>query len=244
MERLDGVLILAARTARSRAYLQTLSAAGLAADLLIYGPPEAEQVTAATPRADRECLGDLRLPDLDRPLATSAEGPGWQITEIAERDLRAPAILAAIAARAPRLLVFSGYPAQLVPGELIARWPVLHVHGGALPDYRGSTTIYYSLLNDQRPAVTALLVDGEIDTGRVVDRKTYPLPPAGVDIDYLYDSALRADLLAHCLRHWQEHGCLPPAQPQDGDGRSYYVIHPLLKRIALLGRHADSGEAA
>jgi methionyl-tRNA formyltransferase len=242
MARLNGVVILAARTARSRAYLQTLAAAGLGADVLIYGPADMEQVTAATPRAHASHCGELLLPDFDRSLIDSAHGDDWRISECPELALDAPAILAAIAAFEPRLLVFSGYPAQRVPAALIARWPVLHVHGGALPDYRGSTTVYYSMLNNRRPEVTGILVDGEIDTGNVVDRRIFPMPPADVDIDYVYDSAMRADLLCHCLQHWQAHGRLPDTQTQDGEGHSYYIIHPLLKRIALLGRHTLAGE--
>lgn len=37
---------------------------------------------------------------------------------------------------------------QIVKAPLLLSWafPLLHIHSGWLPDYRGSTTSYYSLL--------------------------------------------------------------------------------------------------
>ena len=62
-----------------------------------------------------------------------------------------------------------------------------------MPEYRGSTTVYYGLLNDGNCGVTAILLKPEIDNGDIVARKS-TAPPSSVDIDHLYDNAIRADL--------------------------------------------------
>jgi methionyl-tRNA formyltransferase len=72
--------------------------------------------------------------------------------------------------------------------------------------------------------------------GAVVMPSHYDLPPAGVDMDYLWDPAIRADLLVRLMKHLAEHGALPTPEPQQvEEGRSFYVVHPLSKHLARLG---------
>ena len=67
----------------------------------------------------------------------------------------------------------------------------------------------------------------------------YPPPPGGFDVDYKYDRAIRADLLVEVLRSYGAEGALSPI-PNTGPGRTYYVIHPVLKHIALLSQEVES----
>ncbi len=71
--------------------------------------------------------------------------------------------------------------------------------------------------------------------------RRYPPPPAGVDIDYFYDSAIRADLMTEVLLGWQEQGELDRVTA-DGAGADYYVIHPVLKHLALLSLEAGDAD--
>ena len=47
--------------------------------------------------------------------------------------------------------IYSGLPGQILPTELLSdKKRILHCHPGKLPNYRGSTTIYYSILNKKK----------------------------------------------------------------------------------------------
>ena len=153
-----------------------------------------------------------------------------------------PAILAAVGSAAADLVIYSGYGGQLVGGELLALGPpFLHAHSGWLPDYRGSTTIYYSLLAGEGCGVSVIELVPAIDQGPIVARRRYPAPPVGVDIDYFYDSAIRADLMAEVVAQWQRDGRLDRVETQGG-GADYYVVHPLLKHLALLSLEAGDAD--
>ena len=68
--------------------------------------------------------------------------------------------------------------------------------------------------------------------------RRYPLPPQGIDVDRLYDPAIRADLLIRVLRDMS--AAAAQAQPQDmRTGHTYFVVHPVLKHLALLSLPAD-----
>ena len=140
----------------------------------------------------------------------------------------------------PRLIIYSGYGGEIVPGDLCTRWRWMHMHSGWLPDYRGSTTIYYSMLQDGGCAVSAILLAPSIDTGPIIKRKSYPPPPRGIDIDYTYDSAIRADMLVDVLTDFGQSGVLPEVSEQnEAAGQTFYVIHPVLKNLALALNEGD-----
>ena len=136
-------------------------------------------------------------------------------------------------------MIYSGYGGQLVgTAALDLGFDFLHLHGGWLPDYRGSTTVYYSWLKEGRCGVSALILDKEIDSGPIVARRHYPLPPRGMDVDSYYDNMIRADLLVDIMRDFAADGTLPRI-PNEGGGLTYYVIHPVLKHMALLSLEAN-----
>ena len=49
----------------------------------------------------------------------------------------------------------------------------MHVHSGKLPEYRGSTTLYYSLLEKNKVAASAIMINEGIDTGDIVYFKEF-----------------------------------------------------------------------
>ena len=42
----------------------------------------------------------------------------------------------------------------------------IHIHPGIVPEYRGSTCFYYSIINEKKVGVTAFIMDKTLDNGR------------------------------------------------------------------------------
>ena len=119
--------------------------------------------------------------------------------------------------------------------QKIEKIDFLHFHSGYLPKYRGSTTIYYSILNNEKCGVTAILLNEKIDMGKIVGKKTYEKPLFGDDIDYLFDSSIRADLMIDVLTNYINNGFFSNTETQEStSGETYFVIHPLLKHFSIL----------
>ena len=231
---LDGVVLLAASTPRSQAYLQALVANGLKPDrVILFG----EQTAHETRQMDApQRFREIVLPNLTESLAVSSEQAGIATSSCATGDVNADEVADEIADASPRVVIYSGRGGQIVGERLLRLGPqFLHLHSGWLPEYRGSTTLYYALLNGEPPAVTAILLDRMIDTGPVVARRHYPRPPASLDLDRVYDAAIRADLLVRVMREYATNGSFPVVQHQTpSEGTTYYVIHPVLKHLARL----------
>lgn len=236
--KLDDVLFLAANTARAQAYAQALESRNIRLDKCIIFDDDAgaKEGKPQIPKRTAGGLPDLFLPDLSIPIAQSCQVISENLLQLTTTDINDPQILDAIAGIAPKLVIYAGYGGQILGPDLLKCAPAfLHIHAGYLPAYRGSTTIYYSLLNENRCGVSAFLMQPDIDMGPIIARKHYPAPPAGLDIDYVYDSAIRADLLVEVLERWQVKGEFETICQQEAEsGKTYYIIHPVLKHASIL----------
>ncbi len=245
--RLNGVLFLAAFTTRSRAYAEAMVRAELVPEhVLLFGAAEGKSTVVSLSVDATESAGDLFIPRCDTPLPQICRAAGWNMSHCPATSANGPEIAARLRELNPEIVIYSGYGGQIVGEDLLNLGPrFLHFHAGWLPDFRGSTTIYYSWLIENNCGVSALFLDRTIDTGPVVARRRYPPPPPGIDVDRIYDSAIRADLLVDVLKTYATAGDIPVVdQAEKTTVDPFYVIHPLLKHIALLRRETHTSLAA
>jgi methionyl-tRNA formyltransferase len=177
------------------------------------------------------------------PLATALERARVPVTHLAVGSLDATEVLAAVESVAPAIVVVAPPAGVLLAPAFFAVEGVryLHVHPGRLPEYRGSTPMYYALLAEGRLAASALFLDAGIDTGGVIAEREFDAPDDLATIDHAFDPWMRAVLLRDVLAATAA-GVSLAAAPQRAQGaRAFFVIHPVLRHAAMLGRGARSG---
>ena len=109
----------------------------------------------------------------------------------------------------------------------------LHVHGGFLPDYKGSTTNYYSLIDENTIGASSIFLNEDIDSGPLLIRKKFKPPKDKMQLDHLYDSEARAEVLIETLRNYVESEIFETNKNIE-NGETYFIIHPVLKHISIL----------
>jgi len=108
------------------------------------------------------------------------------------------------------------------------------VHPGILPRFRGSTTVYSSLIKEGEVGASAFFMDREIDNGPLIMQRDFPAFENPQAIDCFYDSFMRSQLLKEVLELYLESGGFATQeQSKSEEAESYYVIHPILKSIAI-----------
>ena len=239
MSHFSDVAFVAADTIRSRAYAQALVHAGITVDssLVVMTDGGSRWGQAKAIEAGNTDFGGLFVPDLDLPLEPVCHKLSENVDIVQTGSINTPEVVDWLTRKAPKLVIFSGFGGELVKPEVLnAAGPLLHMHSGWLPDYRGSTTLYYSYLNSRSAGVSAILLSEEIDTGLIVARQSYAPPPKGANLDYYYDSVIRADLLVTTMNLYDStRGDFRESvgvQSED-EGRQYYIIHPVLKHLVL-----------
>lgn len=71
------------------------------------------------------------------------------------------------------------------------RFGTFNVHAALLPKYRGAAPINWAVINGEtETGVTTFFLDHDIDTGRIIDRKTFAIPD-DADVEYVYDGLMR-----------------------------------------------------
>lgn len=65
-----------------------------------------------------------------------------------------------------------------------------NVHAALLPQYRGAAPINWAVINGETvTGVTTFFLDHDIDTGRIIMRKTFAIPD-DADVEYVYDGLM------------------------------------------------------
>ena len=212
---LDSVSLLAAETRRSRAYLTAMRDNGLLPRWMVF-------------------LDDGREAD-GKSLADVAQDLGIDVVIVKSSDINAPCVVEAVAGIESPYVVFSGPAGAIVRRALFETGKrFIHVHPGRLPEFRGSTTIYYSLLAENKVEATALLLGAGIDSGPVIGRAEFDPPADRREIDGDYDAVIRSRLLVSVLRDFERSNRFEPLDQAADTGETFYIIHPVLKHLAIL----------
>ena len=90
------------------------------------------------------------------------------------------------------------------------------------------------LFNSKRGSigVTSILLDDGIDTGQVIYKHSYKLNFDLRLIDHVYDPLIRANHLIETIKMLKLKN-FALEQQSDSDSQTYYVIHPVLKHVAI-----------
>lgn len=248
---LDDIAMLAADTSRSKAYIQALVRNDIhpAHVYLLYnqGSTALPGQTVDNPinlsrnshTSPRDGVWSEAGFHLSEPLETTLQRAAIPFSRLENDDINSERVVSAVSSIRQSVLIYSGYGGTLLRKPLLATSKkFLHVHGGYLPTFKGSTTNYYSLISENKLGASSIFLTEKIDGGPILVRRTFPAPPDRTQIDHIYDSAARAYVLIETLKRHTCDGSWEFSEPNNCGGETYYVIHPVLKHIAILANEA------
>ena len=108
----------------------------------------------------------------------------------------------------------------------------MHSHTGKLPDYKGSTTVYYSLLKEGKIWCDTFFLNEKIDQGRLIYSQSYPIPKNIYTIESEYDSKIRALNIVSSLKKIINTKKIF-LKKKKNTTLNYYIIHPILRLITF-----------
>ena len=245
---LTDIGLIAANTSRTRAYLAALERHSLlpawtlllddnSKEIMPGQAAQSNRMTSQFPHQEK-CWSEIEF-DPSTPLQPLLERLSIPYSLAGSRNINAPHVIDLITQSAPSVLIYSGYGGSLLRHEILnCGKKFLHVHGGYLPDFKGSTTNYYSLLAEGTLGASALFLTDEIDSGPIISRRKFPPPQERKEIDHHYDSAARSRVLIETLKKYLTNQQWPTELTDNYSGSTYYIIHPVLKHLAILGNNA------
>lgn len=220
---------------RSRAFLGILLELGVEVSTVIEMVAEMPNLDAIRSEAARhgydERFFDTAL-DLDAFLERS---PSTRRIATGAKGINESQVAEALDKATESVWIFSGggilKPHLFRPGRRL-----LHVHPGRIPDFRGSTCFYYSLLARGELAATCFELEAGLDCGQVLSETVFAhnlrvAPDMPLFMDSILDPWMRAMGLRAALSRQ-----LPPQRTSPGEdatGNAYFVAHPFLRHLAI-----------
>ena len=237
--RVAQIAMLAADTPRTAAYLQALLKKQLLPSYVVV--LSEEKTVASSPE---QAAKKNNLPDgfsLDTYFDPSVSLIEFLVKNkidysiAGSKNVNDPLVIDAVKARKEKYFIYSGLGGQILKEDILSCGKkIFHFHPGRVPDYRGSTTVYYSILNEDRCHVSAFFLERKIDTGPLIKIREFSPPPDGRIIDIIYDSYIRAELLVEVMEEFVKTGAVTTCLQPEEKGETYFIIHPVLKHIAIL----------
>jgi len=234
-------IAILANTARSQAYLQTLLKENLKPiEVFILDDNNEKYLGKISNKTEiskdnkQSYAFKFAVMNPEEDLITTLSKTDIPYTIINTPDINSKDVHLAISKSDIKLVIISVYAGQILKSKILSlRKKYIHVHSGKLPQYRGSTTLYYSLLEQNKVAASAIIINEGIDTGDIICIKEFDFNFDPKLIDLIFDPLLRAVVLIYALKHLSKKYKKSMLQ-NISDGEDYFIIHPLLKHVAIL----------
>lgn len=126
--------------------------------------------------------------------------------------------------------LFSGYSGEIFRNfQILKKKRIFHCHPGKIPNFRGSTTIYYSLILNNEINCTLFKMTRKIDKGQIFLIKSFTKPKNIKKIENSFDHFIRArTLISFCKKKKNK-----LYKKIKTDGNYYYIAHPVIRNLVL-----------
>lgn len=230
---LEDVAIVCANSTRTKAYLQVLERAGIKigkAYIMNLNPQsmieEAEEYIA---NSENELFFDSKI-----PILYTLKEQGITFEFINSEDINSDETHEFLKDSEEKYLIYSGFGGQILKSHMFKmEKKFIHTHAGMVPEFRGSTTVYYHMLVTGNTAASVMFLNEQLDEGDILSQRYFTFSREVNDIDLIYEPYTRAMALKDALLDYAKNGEFSK-KPQSKEGNTYYIIHPVLKHIAIL----------
>jgi len=133
-----------------------------------------------------------------------------------------------------KFIIYSGYPGKIIKSKkLIRNKNLLHSHPGKLPNFKGSTTIFYSLIATKKIFCTTFILSEKLDGGQVILINEYATPKKIREINGAYDDKIRSINMVKAIKKIQSRKFKKKKVIINSKHKEYSVAHPLIRSIAI-----------
>ena len=221
-----------APNARSRAYLSLFDELDIIPNVIIRLEGELRESSALSAESAR--FNYQRFYDVDFTLEAFTEKHSTELRSLRTRKISDKSAFDAMNLGGVDAWIFGG--GGIVPKQYFGVVkPILHVHPGVLPEYRGSTCWYYSYLEKREVGATAFWMSPELDNGEMVCSQTFRINMGlasgqSLFLDHVLDPYIRRCVLRKALL-LKGHNEIDHEDGVSTGNEAYFVAHPWIRHL-------------
>lgn len=228
--------LLAADTARTKAYLFAMLQNNKLPEVCVVYSDSIFKMQEEEKQYKKNMVWHSEYFPIEMPVLSFIKEMGISCILVENKDINSDQIKDIIQNLKQKYLIYSGYGGYILKPHLFCMGKeFVHIHAGILPKYRGSTTVYYCFLQEKLFGATAIFLSEGIDEGKIIAYETFGLPKEPVDIDYIYEPYMRSQVLMKVIDMYLSEGELTACEQSMKNAETYFIIHPVLKHIEMLG---------
>ena len=213
---------------RSNVYLSKLLDNKIKLDQIIFMNDNRERKKFSNKEVNQARLYGIKM---DKSVKTILDENNMRFKEFPFVDINNSQLINFIKQSNMDFFIFTG--GGILKSEILSSGPkFIHFHPGIVPNYRGSTCFYYSILNEGNSGVTAYIMDEKLDTGDIVYQKKFNKPDH-IFVDDVFDPYIRSETLVELIKKdiLKKNNYI---KQNPLDGETFFIIHPVLKHISIL----------
>jgi methionyl-tRNA formyltransferase len=238
--------ILAINNNRSKAYLQNLIKNGFVPNKIIFINDKYKTnedaidndhlISKTSKQKSLKISNDLNISYDEREhILQTAKKNKIKYIELNTINVNSKKVIDALKKTNDKYILYSGPSGTILGTKILSCGKkFIHAHPGYLPHYKGSTTIYYSILLESKIGCSIILMEKEIDKGPILFKQEYKIQQKFVDFDYIIDPLVRAKTL---INFFKTKKIRPIRQNITTNNSMFYIIHPLLKHISIINHN-------
>ena len=240
---LSDIGLILADTSRSRAYLAALERNKILPSWVLL--PDDGSIADKTGKVDcdtflgedghnfDDCWSEL-LFNPSKPLKPWLDELGLDYQLSKSKDINSDKVIRLISEYQPSVMIYSGYGGVLLHKNLLSCGKSFCMFMAdiflIIREVQRTTTV----IEDSSMGASSIFLTEKIDCGPILKRRKFSPPQDCSQIDHIYDSAARAFVLVETLRDYLNHGKWNLTSEYNNGGTVYYIIHPILKHLAIL----------
>ena len=126
-------------------------------------------------------------------------------------------------------IIISPSDGEILNYRFLKNLNIFHCHPGKLPDFKGSCTIYYSILETKKIYCSVLMMNEKIDEGKIIFLQKQKKPNWKKTYYAKYDYTIRAKTLVNFIKRKNKN---THSIKQDFK-LPYYIPHPVIRTLAI-----------
>jgi len=219
---------------RSVAYLQALNEAELFPNEIIILNNEFKIDQKFLLESKKYNYGNFF--DIEKGVIDLLKNNDCEIFELNTSDINSQIVIDSLNKLKNKYIIFTG--GGILQKKILSLNKVfIHIHPGIIPEYRGSTCFYYSLLENYTLGSTAYFMNENIDAGEIVLQKNFKLNYFVNDdqtffVDYILDNYIRSQTLKETVKLFHNNNYFK-TEVEDCSGFAFYIMHPLLRHLTI-----------
>jgi len=154
----------------------------------------------------------------------------FQKTYFFSNRLINPKIARLIKSLKEKNFVISPMPGEIIKDKiLLKKKNLIHFHPGNLPNFKGSTVLYYTTLFKKKIFCTGFFLKTKIDEGKILIKKSFIFPKIKKlkQLDN-FDNYIRSETLIDFFKKPKKN-----IKKIKSKNIGYFIIHPILRSIVI-----------